>query len=117
GQTNDIGSAIKQVQDNLYALNIPLGWKMVPGTYDQRSGLCTYETTPQAVRPYGFTFANKCIVWVDAPDGIWAWTSKILGLLLIAGATTFGAPFWFDMLQKLVSIRNAGVKPEEKQSS
>lgn len=117
GQTNDIGSAIKQVQDNLYALNIPLGWKMVPGTYDQRSGLCTYETTPQVIHPYGFTFANRCIVWADAPGGVWAWTSKILGLLLIAGATTFGAPFWFDMLQKLVSIRNAGVKPEEKQSS
>ena len=25
-----------------------------------------------------------------------------------------GAPFWFDLLNKLVSIRGVGVKPEEK---
>lgn len=41
-----------------------------------------------------------------------AWLSKILGLLLTACATSLGAPFWFDLLSKLVSLRSA-VKPRE----
>src|SRR5262249_8199616 len=37
----------------------------------------------------------------------WDWLSKVLGLLLTAGAASLGAPFWFDMLNKVVSIRSA----------
>lgn len=36
------------------------------------------------------------------------------GFLLTALAISLGAKFWFDLLNKLVAIRNAGVKPEEK---
>lgn len=35
-----------------------------------------------------------------------------LGWLLTAGAITMGAPFWFDALNRLGSLRNAGGKPE-----
>jgi hypothetical protein len=28
-----------------------------------------------------------------------------------------GAPFWFEMLKKLVNVRSSGVKPEEKAAS
>jgi len=33
-------------------------------------------------------------------------------------AVSLGAPFWFDVLSKLINIRNSGRKPEkaEKQS-
>jgi hypothetical protein len=41
----------------------------------------------------------------------WDWLSKVMGLLLTAGAASLGAPFWFDMLNKVVSIRSAGEKP------
>jgi len=37
----------------------------------------------------------------------------ILGLLLTAIAATMGAPFWFDMLNKIMVIRST-VKPHEK---
>ncbi|WP_299579595.1 hypothetical protein [Mucilaginibacter sp.] len=40
--------------------------------------------------------------------------SHLPGLLITALALSLGAPFWFDLLNKLVSIRAAGVKPEEK---
>lgn len=33
---------------------------------------------------------------------------KFLGLLITAGAASLGAPFWFDLLNKLVNLRNAG---------
>lgn len=37
--------------------------------------------------------------------------SKVLGLLLTTLALTLGAPFWFDMINKLVNIRSSGNKP------
>jgi len=43
------------------------------------------------------------------------WLTKILGLLLSIGAASLGAPFWFDILNKVVTIRSAGKAPEEVQ--
>lgn len=42
------------------------------------------------------------------------WFAKILGLLLSALAASLGAPFWFDILNKIVNIRSAGGSPVEK---
>lgn len=39
---------------------------------------------------------------------------KLLGYFLTAIAISFGAPFWFDLLSKVVSIRGAGTKPVSK---
>ena len=36
---------------------------------------------------------------------------NLLGWLITAVASVFGAPFWFDMLQKLVQLRGSGPKP------
>jgi hypothetical protein len=38
----------------------------------------------------------------------WDQTRKVLGWLLTAFALSLGAPFWFDLLQKLSSIRSVG---------
>ena len=40
--------------------------------------------------------------------------TKIFGWLLTAIAISLGAPFWFDLLNKIMKIRGTGVKPEEK---
>ena len=39
---------------------------------------------------------------------------KILGFLILSFAVSLGAPFWFDLLSKLVKVRSAGSKDEEK---
>jgi hypothetical protein len=44
------------------------------------------------------------------------WT-KVFGLLLTAIAISLGAPFWFDLLNKVISIRAAGRSPSEKPKS
>jgi hypothetical protein len=41
------------------------------------------------------------------------WLLKVLGLLLTMGAASLGAPFWFDVLNKIVTIRSVGKAPEE----
>lgn len=42
---------------------------------------------------------------------------KLLGLFLTAIAISLGAPFWFDLLNKVISIRTAGRAPHEKPKS
>jgi len=38
----------------------------------------------------------------------------VFGWLVTATSALFGAPFWFDLLQRLVNIRGAGGKPAER---
>jgi hypothetical protein len=40
--------------------------------------------------------------------------SAIIGWLLTASATLFGAPFWFDTLKTLVRLRGTGTKPVDQ---
>jgi len=42
--------------------------------------------------------------------------SLIGGWLITAFATLFGAPFWFDALQKITNLRGTGGKPDEKKA-
>lgn len=43
--------------------------------------------------------------------GPYDWVAKILGYLVTALAISLGAPFWFDLLRKIVNIRASGNKP------
>ena len=43
--------------------------------------------------------------------GVYDWITKILGFLLTALAVSLGAPFWFDLLRKIIHIRSSGEKP------
>ena len=41
-----------------------------------------------------------------------SWFLKIIGWLITALAISVGAPFWFDLLNRLVDLRGSGKKPE-----
>ena len=45
------------------------------------------------------------------------WVEKVAGLLATTFAITMGAPFWFQLLQKLVNLRGAGPKPISQSDS
>jgi hypothetical protein len=66
----------------------------------------------------------------EAIKALWAlpigWTSfapvlspdfalQAAGWLVTATTTLFGAPFWFDLLQRAIQMRGTGAKPEQKQ--
>jgi len=42
------------------------------------------------------------------PWAIWPIIAKLAGCLITASASLFGAPFWFDTLQRLVQLRGTG---------
>ncbi len=48
--------------------------------------------------------------WKDQKKDLSGWdiVSKIIGLFMTAIAGVIGAPFWFDMLNKLVNLRSGG---------
>jgi len=45
--------------------------------------------------------------------GQWSWLG-VMGWLCTAGALSFGASFWFDMLKKLVSMKGGSDKKDDK---
>lgn len=42
-----------------------------------------------------------------------AWFTKIVGLLITALAASLGAPFWFDVLNNIMSLRGTGKVPDK----
>ncbi len=47
---------------------------------------------------------------VTGPPLVWV-INKLFGLLITAAAISLGAPFWFDILSKVVNIRAGGPNP------
>jgi hypothetical protein len=47
----------------------------------------------------------------------WIWLMRILGWILTTVAVSMGAPFWFEVLNKFVNLRNAGPSPSESPKS
>lgn len=76
---------VKDLEKELNNFNLPLGWE-------------TNTTGNPRSLPRGSE-----------------WLIKILGLLLTSIALSMGAPFWFDVLNKIMVVRST-VKPKEKSS-
>jgi hypothetical protein len=130
-------AAVKRIgnlQMELNGLGLPIGWdcSRVPvasednsktGT-DANTGNNTNDSTnagksasvsptpaPRPARRW------KCSNIADnprgMPQGLLPWLLKLAGIFLTAMAVSQGAPFWFDMLNKLIVVRST-VKPREK---
>ena len=94
------GSSASQNADevvrSISALKLPLGW------------------TPPHITRVSPAGARTVVVSTDpqhVPLGAGSWLIKLLGLLITVLALSLGAPFWFDALTKLGSLRQAGPKP------
>ena len=48
------------------------------------------------------------------PTNWWEWLSKIVGWLLTGVAVTMGAPFWFEMLRKLLALKGSSSGDSDK---
>ena len=84
------------VETKLMELNLPIGWVRTKPTQSELDN-------------------RQLVPWNDLATS-WADTVAfhLLGWLLTALAATLGAPFWFDTLNRFISIRSAGKAPEEK---
>jgi hypothetical protein len=46
------------------------------------------------------------------PSTAGGWLLKILGIALSSFAIALGAPFWFDVLNKIINVRLSGNPPK-----
>jgi hypothetical protein len=84
-------------------LNLPLGWcDELPWLRDSLPALRGKTTATAPVAPESET--GSIILWFFL---------KIIGILFTAGAVSMGAPFWFDLMNKVIYLRNTGKRPEE----
>lgn len=67
--------------ERINALHLPIGWKLPGGQ------------------------------WAFAGFGFMEWLVKIMGILITTFAGSLGAPFWFQLLNKIVDLRAAGKQP------
>lgn len=88
-QAKEIDRLMKQIE----GLNLPIGWIRGDGEDDPYYREFSIRRLPSIV---GF---------------------HLLGWLISIFAVSLGAPFWFDILNRVISIRSAGRAPEEKPKS
>src|SRR5262249_25844287 len=72
--------------------------------------------------PVGYQKTEFVNYWKDignrqASDILSEWAINVGGWLLAAIAVSLGAPFWFDLLNKLINVRLAGSKPPSPKSA
>jgi hypothetical protein len=111
--------AMQEIRRQFVGLNLPVGWVINEGrgaTDAVWDGSC--QLFPGPGQSFGIPLigTKKCI----APPQSNNQTNialKLFGILFTAGAAAQGAPFWFDLLKKLINLRGTGVNPIEKEGS
>lgn len=98
--SENLSSTLTEVQGQLERAKIPLGW-------------CS-ESARKGLQKDAAASYSACDPQQQFPAGRWDWFYKACGLLITMVALSQGAPFWFDLLQKLVNVRLAGTAPDEK---
>jgi hypothetical protein len=96
GNTN-AQQTIGEIEKKINGLELPIGWPHGTNAVEHAADFCLFK-------------------FISLRQGE-TWAMKFGGLLVTAFALSFGAPFWFDLLNKFVNLRAAGKKPEAGQET
>lgn len=107
--------ALQNFRNQFVGLSLPIGWGFtrVAGTalYDDQCQLFPKEDQSFGLPVIG---SNLCISPPNSNNqanlGL-----KVMGIFLTALAARQGAPFWFDILKRVVNLRGTGANPAEKE--
>lgn len=113
---------VNSVLDEIRNYRLPIGWELRDSVanykFDSSKGF--WAPLVNKYRRIKFYFSNFATIQNNgkspsSPDrSVW---TILLGWFIAAVGISFGAPFWFDLLGKLVNIRRAGIKPVEAAST
>jgi hypothetical protein len=101
--------AVNSAQQQLAALNLPVGW----GVSDYALNSCALFPGQQQSFGVRIPFTTNCLNTPHTNDRS-NLVTKLFGFFITALATMQGAPFWFDMLKRVVNLRGTGPSPAEK---
>jgi hypothetical protein len=100
----------EELKEALAKTDLPLWW-----TKDEWTGLW-WQKDGKAATPGGEKRPAPSGSWSTlltlVSPNYWNLLSKLLGLALSVMAVSMGAPFWFDVLNKIVNVRLVGKRPE-----
>ncbi len=112
--TTKMQQEVKSTVEQLSVLGLPIGWRYFEPTQDRCGNIADPDGRRQCLidqRVWPQWSARTGAQWFD--DWWNQLASHLLGWLLTAFAISLGAPFWFDLLNKVMVIRST-VKPHEK---
>jgi hypothetical protein len=108
--------ALQNFRNQFVGLSLPIGWGFTrvdsAAFYDDQCQLFPGEGQAFGLPVIG---SNLCITPPN-PNNQANLAVKVLGILLTALAARQGAPFWFDILKRVVNLRSTGANPVEKEA-
>jgi cell division septation protein DedD len=111
---------INNIRGQINKLGLPIGWISRPvkpeKTDEKYKDLKEPELTKEYTKDLQQYEKDLKAYSVDArrlPNDGYGWFLKVLGIIITALAVSQGAPFWFDLLNKIIVIRST-IKPHEK---
>jgi hypothetical protein len=98
------------LQAQMQALGVPIGWSCEEKTIANWLWCAGRKGSP------GQGIAGPAASAVMSPRSEQGWLAMIVGWLIMAAAASLGAPFWFDTLKRVMSVRSGGKSPDEQPS-
>ena len=118
GSSGKIGTETKgfpELRSEFEEIGFPIGWTYVEGSlwpYPAPQA-CLSKPSPHGGTTFDCSKSAGSVYW-------WTMLLALMGWLVTAIAIMLGAPFWFDLLNKLVSLRSspkpADAKPTPKKA-
>ncbi len=66
----------------------------------------------EQIRPLPIGWDPHPKSFTTSQSAAWFWVQKIAGFVITGIALSLGAPFWFDLLSRVMNVRGAGEKPQ-----
>jgi hypothetical protein len=117
GQSNKLA----MLQEDISKLKLPLGWGQST-TSGTTNSVPEWVLTHFPIRlqrhewdtnaPPNLLVSGLLTGTVPNPSTPEDWWLKLLGLIITIGAISQGAPFWFDVLNKVTNLRATGRPPK-----
>jgi hypothetical protein len=100
----DAEARFTALRADLDSLGLPIGWRA-----------CDDPSATSATPASSTANLATPLIWCNRDAwGLLGIFPMLLGWALTAAAVSLGAPFWFDILKRFVSVRAAGKAPEER---
>jgi hypothetical protein len=108
--------ALSDFRDQISGLSLPIGWVINDGQGASISDV-NCQLFPGDKEAFGIPVigTNKCVSppLSNNQNNI---LLKLAGIFITALAARQGAPFWFDIIKRVVNLRGTGANPAEKEA-
>jgi len=111
------------LRQDLYQLGLPFGWfsspiNLVEDVFVSPEAGADISCSLAPSGPlalYGIRVGNLCYPFANTPmlSDVLGWVLKAMGLIVTSLAVAQGAPFWFEILKKIINVRVSGLSPAE----